>query len=265
MSIPIGQGGPSNPDLSGRDSSDTSTPIEFQVGQQFQSKVEVVLSVQTYSIRRWIKYSMLELGHIKYYGKCNVKNLENVAIFSDHRKLVYHVICTFIFSMVRADTVVLIKILWVLGVQRIMSSSIVVLKMSLCKLETKLTSHQFISTSFSGHSHNVSRLSGIASHYLVSIGLTCTTNMGHVIPQLEILVISNRHNGIKAALEAPDGEWLLPSAYRAFYIWHLVTNFALSFKGKDARRFLMNTSYGKIEVDFDYWFDILRSEDLAIR
>ncbi|XP_057740773.1 uncharacterized protein LOC130957933, partial [Arachis stenosperma] len=57
----------------------------------------------------------------------------------------------------------------------------------------------------------------------------------HVTPQPGLLVISDRHNGIKAALEAPDGGWLPPSAYRAFCIQHVAANFALTFKGKDAR------------------------------
>ncbi|XP_057749260.1 uncharacterized protein LOC130968166 [Arachis stenosperma] len=56
----------------------------------------------------------------------------------------------------------------------------------------------------------------------------------HVTPQPGLLVISDRHNGIKAALEAPDGGWLPPSAYRAFCIRHVAANFALTFKGKDA-------------------------------
>ncbi|XP_025665038.1 uncharacterized protein [Arachis hypogaea] len=56
----------------------------------------------------------------------------------------------------------------------------------------------------------------------------------YVMPQLGILVISNRHNGIKPALEAPDGGWLSPNAYWAFCIRHVAENFALSFKGKDA-------------------------------
>ncbi|XP_057720165.1 uncharacterized protein LOC130934631 [Arachis stenosperma] len=63
----------------------------------------------------------------------------------------------------------------------------------------------------------------------------------HVTPQPGLLVISDRHNSIKAALEAPDGGWLPPSAYRAFCIRHVAANFALTFKGKDARRLLVNT------------------------
>ncbi|XP_016172830.1 uncharacterized protein LOC107615243 [Arachis ipaensis] len=86
----------------------------------------------------------------------------------------------------------------------------------------------------------------------------------HVTPQPELLVISDRHNGIKAALEAPDGGWLPPAAYRAFCIRHVAANFALTFKGKDARRLLVNAAYAKTEVEFDYWFDILRSENPAM-
>ncbi|RYR68563.1 hypothetical protein Ahy_A03g015054 isoform D [Arachis hypogaea] len=71
----------------------------------------------------------------------------------------------------------------------------------------------------------------------------------HVTPQPGLLVISDKHNGIKAALEAPDGGWLPPSAYRAFCIRHVAANFALTFKDKDARRLLVNAAYAKIEVD----------------
>ncbi|XP_072094101.1 uncharacterized protein [Arachis hypogaea] len=69
----------------------------------------------------------------------------------------------------------------------------------------------------------------------------------HVTPQPGLLVISDSHNSIKAALEAPDGGWLPPSAYRAFCIRHVAANFALTFKGKDARRLLVNAAYAKTE------------------
>ncbi|XP_025640953.1 uncharacterized protein [Arachis hypogaea] len=58
----------------------------------------------------------------------------------------------------------------------------------------------------------------------------------HVTPQPGILVISDRHNDIKAALEAPDSGWLPPSAYRTC-IRHVAANFTLNFKGKDAKSF----------------------------
>ena len=53
-------------------------------------------------------------------------------------------------------------------------------------------------------------------------------------------MISDRHNRIKAVLEEPDGGWVSPAAYRAFCIRHVAVNFALSFKGKDASRILVD-------------------------
>ncbi|XP_015947674.1 uncharacterized protein LOC107472681 [Arachis duranensis] len=87
----------------------------------------------------------------------------------------------------------------------------------------------------------------------------------HVTPQKGILVISDRHNGIKAALEAPEAGWLPPGAFRAYCIWHVATNFALTFKGKDPRRMLVNAAYAKTEAEFYYWFDIMRTENPAMR
>ncbi|XP_015935295.1 uncharacterized protein LOC107461319 [Arachis duranensis] len=83
----------------------------------------------------------------------------------------------------------------------------------------------------------------------------------HVTPQKCILVISDRHNGIEVALEAPDSGWLPPRAYRAFCIHHVAANFNLSFKGQDARRLLENAAYAKTETEFDYWFDIMWTEN----
>ncbi|XP_016169258.1 uncharacterized protein LOC107611900 [Arachis ipaensis] len=86
----------------------------------------------------------------------------------------------------------------------------------------------------------------------------------HVTLQQGILVISDRHNGIKAALENPNSGWLPPHAYRAFCIWHVAANFALSFKGTNAKRLLVNAAYAKTEAEFYYWFDIMRTENPAM-
>ncbi|XP_015948766.1 uncharacterized protein LOC107473694 [Arachis duranensis] len=72
------------------------------------------------------------------------------------------------------------------------------------------------------------------------------------------------HNGIKAALEAPETGWLPPRAFRAYCIRHVAANFALTFKGKDSRRMLVNAAYAKTEVEFYYWFDIMRTENPAM-
>ncbi|XP_016186274.1 uncharacterized protein LOC107627983 [Arachis ipaensis] len=83
----------------------------------------------------------------------------------------------------------------------------------------------------------------------------------HVTPQQGILVISDRHNGIKAALESPNSGWLPPHAYQAFCIRHVAANFSLSFKGTDAKRLLVNAAYTKTEAEFRYWFDIIWTEN----
>ncbi|XP_016168196.1 uncharacterized protein LOC107610701 [Arachis ipaensis] len=112
---------------------------KFQVGQQFQDKDEVVLSVKPYSIRRGVQYKVVESDYRRYVGKCSefgngctwlirlslrqrkgiweVKRYNGphtclaTSISSDHRSLDYHVISAFIMPMVRADASVIIKVL----------------------------------------------------------------------------------------------------------------------------------------------------------
>ncbi|XP_015969289.1 uncharacterized protein LOC107492745 [Arachis duranensis] len=86
----------------------------------------------------------------------------------------------------------------------------------------------------------------------------------HVTPQEGILVISDRHNGIKAELEAPETGWLPPRAFRAYCIRHVAANFVPTFKGKDSRRMLVNAAYARTEAEFYYWFDIMRTENPAM-
>ncbi|MED6226715.1 hypothetical protein PIB30_106430 [Stylosanthes scabra] len=59
---------------------------------------------------------------------------------------------------------------------------------------------------------------------------------------------SVEHNGIKAALEDPEGGWLPPAAYRAFCARHVAANFAQKFsKAANAKRLLMNAAYARSE------------------
>ncbi|RYR12817.1 hypothetical protein Ahy_B04g070154 isoform I [Arachis hypogaea] len=53
-----------------RDADGSAGMTEFQVGQQFQDKDEVLLSVKTYSIRRGIQYKVIESDYRRYVGKC---------------------------------------------------------------------------------------------------------------------------------------------------------------------------------------------------
>ncbi|XP_052113879.1 uncharacterized protein LOC127744987 [Arachis duranensis] len=143
---------------------------------------------------------------------------------------------------------------WVLGVQLTMPGSVAVLKTSPVRVGGQDGNSNILPVAFAlVEGENAESWTFFLSHL-----------RQHVTPQPGLLVISDRHNGIKAALEAPDGGWLPPSAYRAFCIRHVAANFALTFKGKDAKRLLVNAAYAKTEVEFDYWFDILQSEDPAM-
>ncbi|RYR12822.1 hypothetical protein Ahy_B04g070154 isoform F [Arachis hypogaea] len=356
-----------------RDADGSAGMTEFQVGQQFQDKDEVLLSVKTYSIRRGIQYKVIESDYRRYVGKCyefgngctwlirlslrqrkgiwEVKRYNGphtcltTSISSDHRRLDYHVISTFIMPMVRADASVNIKVLqnataayfgfrptyrrvwmakqkavaviyddwdelynelprWVLGVQLTMPGSVAVLQTCPVRVggqldESQAYFHRLFWTfppCIEAFRHCKPLVSIDGTHLygkyggtlLVAIAQDGNSNIlpvafalvegenaeswsfflshlrQHVTPQPGLLVISDRHNGIKAALESPDGGWLPPAAYRAFCIRHIAANFALTFKGKDARRLLVNAAYAKTKVEFDYWFNILRSENPAM-
>ncbi|XP_015935595.1 uncharacterized protein LOC107461590 [Arachis duranensis] len=346
---------------------------EFQIGQSFQSKEEAVLSMKDYSIRRGVEYRVMESDNLKYKGRC--KEFSNgctwlirivmrkrkstwevrryngphtcmaTSISSDHKQLDYHVICARIFSLVRADASVLIKVLqeatettygfkpsyrkvwlakqkavaqiygdweesyadlprWILGVTFTMDGSIALLKTSPVRVgdqvdEERVYFHRMFWTfppcveafrhckplvSIDGThlygKYGGTLLSAIAqdgnSNILpVAFALVEGKNAEswsyflsnlrrHVTSQEGILVISDRHNGIKAALESPDSGWRPLYAYTAFCIRHVAANFALTFKGQDVRRWLVNAAYVKTEAEFDYWFDIMRSENPAM-
>ncbi|XP_057719239.1 uncharacterized protein LOC130933633 [Arachis stenosperma] len=212
------------------------------------------------------------------------------SISSDHRQLDYHIICARIYPLVRADAAVTIKVLqeatestygfrpsyrkvwkakqkavaqiygnweesyaellrWILGMQATMDGTVALLKTSPVRVSDEVDE----STEY--------------FHRLFWTFSPCIEAFKHCKPLISIdgiLVISDRHNGINTVLEAPDSGWLPPHAYRAYCIRQVAANFALSFKGHDGRRLLVNAAYAKTDEEFDYWFDIMRTENLAI-
>ncbi|XP_015940880.1 uncharacterized protein LOC107466418 [Arachis duranensis] len=214
------------------------------------------------------------------------------SISSDHKQLDYHVICARIFLLVRDDASVSIKVLqeatdatygfrpsyrkvwlakqkavaqiygdwkesygdlprWILGITSTMDGSVALLKTSPVRVGWKLEYIAYcICTRGGGNAESWS--------YFI------TNLRRHVTPQQGILEISDRHNGIKDALESLDSGWRPPHTYRAFCIRHVATNFALTLKRQDARRWLVNAAYAKTEAEFDYWFDIMRTENPAM-
>ncbi|XP_015951626.1 uncharacterized protein LOC107476341 [Arachis duranensis] len=311
---------------------------EFQIGQSFQNKEEVMLSVKDYNIRRGVEYRVIESDHLKYHGKCKEFGkgctwLIRVAlrarkgtwevwryngphtclatsISSDHRQLDYHVICARILPLIRTDAAVTVKVLqqateadygfkpsyrkvwlakqkavaqiygdweesyaelprWMLGVQSTMPGAVTVLKTSpICVGgevdESTVYYHASAAAVSRGTALNdESAQDGNSNILPIAFALVEGENAeswsfflsnlrSHVTPQEGILVISDRHNGIKSALEAPETGWLPPRAYRAYCIRHVAANFALTFKGKDARRMLVNAAYAKTEAEFYY-------------
>ncbi|XP_025617139.1 uncharacterized protein [Arachis hypogaea] len=346
---------------------------EFEVGQQFETKEEAVLTIKSYNIRRGVEYKVFESDQLKYHGKCvqfgngcnwlirvtmrqrkgywEVRKYNGThtclatEISMDHRQLDYHVICSSILSLVMADASVSVKVLqnvvsskfgykpsyrkvwmgkqkaiaqiygdweesynhiprWIIGVQLYMSGTIALLRTSPVRIgNTVDASTVFFYRLFwmfppcieafkyckplisIDGTHLYGKYGGTLlmaiaqdgnSNILpVAFGLVESENTDswkfflthlcqHVTPQPGILVISDRHNAIKAALLAEDGGWLPPTAYRAFCVRHIATNFALSYKSKEARRILVNAAYAKTEEDHRYYMDILRKEDPAM-
>ncbi|XP_057730518.1 uncharacterized protein LOC130945838 [Arachis stenosperma] len=276
------EGVPGQPaEFGARDAEGSAGMTEFQVGQQFQDKDEALLSVKTYSIRRGVQYKVVESDYRRYVGKCS--EFENGCTWLIRMSLRQR---KGIWEVKRADASVSIKVLlnataahfgfrptyrrvW-LAKQK----AIAVIYGDWDELYNKLPRlfwtfppcieafrHCKLLVSIDG-THLYGKYGGTL---LVAIAQDGNSN---ILPVAFALVEGENaeswHNGIKAALEAPDGGWLPPAAYRAFCIRHVAANFALTFKGKGARRLLVNVAYAKTEVEFDYWFDILRSEELAM-
>nr|XP_025692458.1 uncharacterized protein LOC112794692 [Arachis hypogaea] len=142
---------------------------------------------------------------------------------------------------------------WVLGVQLTMPGTVAVLKTCPVRVGGQYGGTLLVAIAQDGNSNILPvAFALVEGENAESWSFFLSHLRQHVTPQPSLLVISDRHNGIKAALEAPDGGWLPPSAYRAFCIRHVAANFALIFKGKDARRLLVNAAYVKTEVEFDY-------------
>ncbi|XP_025611796.1 uncharacterized protein [Arachis hypogaea] len=79
----------------------------------------------------------------------------------------------------------------------------------------------------------------------------------HVTTQPRILLISDRHAAIKAALERAGCGW----KHNVYYVRHIASNFATSFKSKEAKRHLVNAAYSKTQELAQYYIELISSED----
>ncbi|XP_015932909.1 uncharacterized protein LOC107459209 [Arachis duranensis] len=226
------------------------------------------------------------IWEIKWYNGPHIYLATSIS--SDHRKLDYHVKSAFILPMIRAYAATSIKVLQnatkhTLALDR---------RTGGFGWPNRRSCHKFIET---GKSRTMTCHDGywvcrllcqtfspcveVFRHCKPLVGVDGTHLYGkyggkllvaieqdgnsNIIP-IAFALVEDRYNGIKTVLEAPDSGWLPPTAYRAFCIRHVVGNFTLTFKGKDARRLLVNAAYAKTEVKFHYWFDILYAFDPAM-
>ncbi|RYQ84847.1 uncharacterized protein LOC107621010 [Arachis ipaensis] len=74
---------------------------EFEIGQQFDNKEEAVTAVKMYNIRRTVEYKILESDQLKYDVHCT----------QDYGRLNSKVVAKHIFSMVKADPTINIRVL----------------------------------------------------------------------------------------------------------------------------------------------------------
>ncbi|XP_025638643.1 uncharacterized protein [Arachis hypogaea] len=78
-----------------------------------------------------------------------------------------------------------------------------------------------------------------------------------VVAQDGILIISDRSQAIRAALNAPHSRWHLPSAYHAYCIRHMASNFNSKFKSAEGKRYLINAAYSLSKEGCDWYLDAL--------
>ncbi|XP_057730048.1 uncharacterized protein LOC130945333 [Arachis stenosperma] len=256
---------------------------EFQIGQSFQTKEEAVMSVKDYGIRRGVQYRVMESDHLKYVGRC--KEFGNgctwmIRVALRQRKGNWEVRRPSYRKVWKAKQKAVAQIYgdweesyaelprWILGMQATMDGTVALLKTSPVRVGDEIDESTDIDGTHLYGKYGGTLLLAIAqdgnSNILpVVFALVEWENAEswafflshlrqHVTPQEGILVISDRHNGIKAALEAPDSGWKPPHAYQTYCIRHVTANFSLSFKGQVARWMLVNAVYAKTEAEFDY-------------
>ncbi|XP_015950053.1 uncharacterized protein LOC107474921 [Arachis duranensis] len=82
----------------------------------------------------------------------------------------------------------------------------------------------------------------------------------HVATRTGVLLISDRHAAIKAALEREGCGW----DHNAYCVQHIASNFATSFKSKEAKRHLVNAACSKTQEQAQYYLELISSEDPVV-
>ncbi|XP_015971234.1 uncharacterized protein LOC107494713 [Arachis duranensis] len=83
------------------------------------------------------------------------------------------------------------------------------------------------------------------------------TNLRRHVATRPGVLISDKHAAIKAALERKGCGW----DHNVYYVRHIASNFATSFKSKEAKRHLVNAAYSKTQEQAQYYLELISSED----
>ncbi|XP_015956629.1 uncharacterized protein LOC107480948 [Arachis duranensis] len=244
--------------------------IEFQVGQQFQDKDEAVLSVKTYSIRRGVQYKVVESDYRRYVRKCSefgsgctwlirlslrqrkgiweVKRYNGpntclaTSIWSDHRSLDYHVISKFIMPIVRADAFVSINFL--------LNATTAHFGFRPTYMRVWLAKQKAVAVIYGDWDKSYHEL----PRWVLGVQMMMPGTVA-VLRTSPVRVGGQRHSVIVSRwsvlmspicmrvlvlLSLPPASARDPAAESASYIRQ-------TFKGKDARRLLVNVAYAKTE------------------
>ncbi|XP_016195759.1 uncharacterized protein LOC107636785 [Arachis ipaensis] len=115
---------------------------------------------------------------------------------------------------------------WILAVTSTMEDTIALLKTSLVRVGDQYGGTLLLAIAQDGNSNILPIAFALVEGENAESWTYFLTNLRrHVTPQLSILVISDRHNSIKTALEALDSGWQPPHAYQTFCIRHVAANF----------------------------------------
>ncbi|XP_057734846.1 uncharacterized protein LOC130950361 [Arachis stenosperma] len=79
----------------------------------------------------------------------------------------------------------------------------------------------------------------------------------HVTPNPGILIISDRSQAIRTAINASHSGWRPPSAYHVYCIRHMASNFNLRFKSAEGKGYLVNVAYIPSNECCDWYLDAL--------
>ncbi|XP_016192045.1 uncharacterized protein LOC107632919 [Arachis ipaensis] len=264
---------------------------EFEVGLQFGNKEEVMLAVKQYSIRRAAEYKIVESDHWRYNVRCiqigpdcnwsilisyrrkqekwevrrytGPHTCMQTSMGQDHRRLDLNVIAQHIFTMVKADPTISIRVLQG-GVENHFGFKVSYRKMYLSVTQPWPAStdtvmfHRVFWTfppCVEAFKHCKPLISIDGTHLygkyggtlLMAIALNGNANILSIAFTFVegVLVISDRHKSIDGALNVEGSLWKPPHAFQAFCTRHIAANFMTHFRNKESKKWAQHADEGR--------------------